>query len=94
LFYTNYSIELQLYRKPKEFGSIAEYTRIDIEQIKNLYNSLVINIKFFAERIAFYTNKKCLKGPWLKKGDKVYPGGLSDYCPSTSLTWAEQQLDK
>jgi hypothetical protein len=72
LFYTNYSIEPRPYREPREFGSIAEYTRIDIEQIKNLYNSLVIDIKFFAERIAFYTNKKCLEGPRLKKGDKVY----------------------
>jgi hypothetical protein len=72
LFYTNYSIEPRPYREPKEFGSIAEYTRIDIEQIKNLYNLLVIDIKFFAERIAFYTNRKRLKGPRLKRGDKVY----------------------
>jgi hypothetical protein len=72
LFYTNYSIEPRLYREPKEFGSIAEYTKIDIEQIRNLYNSLVIDIRFFAERIAFYTNKKRLEGPWLKKENKVY----------------------
>jgi hypothetical protein len=72
LFYTNYSIEPRPYRKPKDFGSISEYTRIDIEQIKNFYNLLVINIKFFAERIAFYINKKYLGGPRLKKGDKVY----------------------
>jgi hypothetical protein len=72
LFYTNYSIEPRPYRKPKDFRSISEYTRIDIEQIKNLYNLLVIDIKFFTERIAFYTNKKRLGGPWLKKGDKVY----------------------
>jgi hypothetical protein len=72
LFYTNYSIELQPYREPKEFGSIAEYTKIDIEQIKNLYNSLFFDIKFFAKRIAFYTNKKRFESPRLKKGDKVY----------------------
>jgi hypothetical protein len=72
LFYTNYSIEPKPYRKPKDFGSISEYTRIDIEQIKNFYNLLVIDIKFFVERIAFYTNKKYLGGSRLKKGDKVY----------------------
>ena len=71
-FYTNYSIEPQLYRKAKEISSIAEYTRIDIKQIKDLYNNLVIDIKFFVQQIAFYTNRKCLEGPWLKKGDKVY----------------------
>ena len=72
LFYTNYNIKLQLYKQAKEISSIAEYTRIDIEQIKDLYNNLVINIKFFVQRIAFYTNKKYFKEPWLKKGNKVY----------------------
>jgi effector-binding domain-containing protein len=33
---------------------------------------LVIDIKFFTERIAFYTNKKYFEGPRLKKGNKVY----------------------
>jgi hypothetical protein len=33
---------------------------------------LVIDIKFFTKRIAFYTNKKYLEGPRLKKGNKVY----------------------
>ena len=72
LFYTNYSIELQLYKEAREISSIAEYTRIDIEQIKNLYNNLVIDIKFFVQQIAFYTNQKYLKRPWLKKRNKVY----------------------
>ena len=72
LFYANYSIELQLYKEAKEISSIAEYTRIDVEQIKNLYNNLVIDIKFFVQQMAFYTNKKCLEGPWLRRGDKVY----------------------
>ena len=72
LFYTNYSLEPQLYKEAKEITSIAEYTRIDIEQIKNLYNNLVIDIKFFVQKIAFYANRKCLERPRLKKGDKVY----------------------
>ena len=71
-FYTNYSIEPQPYREAKEISSIAEYTRIDIEQIKNLYNNLVMDIKFFAQQMTFYTNKKRLEGPWLKKRNKVY----------------------
>jgi hypothetical protein len=71
-FYANYGIEPRPYGEPKDFGSISEYARIDVEQIKNLHDSLVMDIKFFAERMAFYANKKRLGSPRLKKGDKVY----------------------
>jgi hypothetical protein len=72
LFYTNYSIKLQLYKKPKKFEYITDYIKINIKQIKNLYNFLIINIKFFLERIAFYINKKYFKNFQLKKRNKVY----------------------
>ena len=33
---------------------------------------MLLNIKFYTNKAVFYYNKFYLKGPWFKRGDKVY----------------------
>jgi hypothetical protein len=43
-----------------------------IEDLRNLYKQLLLDIKFIAQYIAYYYNTKCSMEPMFKKGDKVY----------------------
>ena len=62
-FYANYGFNPAPYGELAEFSALAEFARIEVEQLKALYKSLALDIKFFAERSAVYANRKRLRGP-------------------------------
>jgi hypothetical protein len=70
--YTNFGFEpkaynLQLLDVVKSDAGITK-----VEDLRNLYEQLSLDIKFIAQRIAHYYNTKRSMEPTLKKRDKVY----------------------
>ena len=52
--------------------SIVSKAKIYVNELKDLYRELSINIIILRVRMAKYYNSKKTKGPVLKEGDKVY----------------------
>ncbi len=47
-------------------------TMMEVAELRYIYTEMQKELEFVRERMALYTNRKRLKGPIFKKGDKVY----------------------
>ncbi len=47
-------------------------TMMEVADFRHIYTEMQKELEFVRERMTLYTNKKRLKGPIFKKGDKVY----------------------
>ena len=61
-----------IYRASKPDLENIYFARINTGHIKRIYKQILLNIKFYTNKAAFYYNKSYLKGPRFKRGDKVY----------------------
>jgi hypothetical protein len=61
-FYTNYSLELYLYRELIKLVFIYKKVRLEIDKIKKLYLQLLKDLVFFRVKIAKYYNNKYSSG--------------------------------
>ena len=52
--------------------SIINKAKVQVDELKDLYRELSIDIIFLRIRMAKYYNSKRTRGPVLKEGDKTY----------------------
>ena len=52
--------------------SIINKAKVQVDELKDLYRELNIDIIFLRVRMAKYYNSKRTRGPVLKEGDKAY----------------------
>jgi hypothetical protein len=70
--YTNFGFEPQVYNMQLPDIAKSDIGITKAEDLKNLYEQLLLDIKFIAQRIVYYYNIKHSMEPMFKKGDKVY----------------------
>ena len=71
-FYANYGYEAETMRTPLLATTIAEDAKTNVEDLRDLYKCLWLDIIWMQRRMAKYYNNRRIAGLILKKGDKVY----------------------
>lgn len=69
--YANYGYTPTVYGEASEAKDAPTATKA-AEQLKQLHEELEIDLQFIQQRITRYANKRKMKGPSFKKGDKIY----------------------
>jgi hypothetical protein len=69
--YTNYRYTPTVYGEAREAKDAPAATKA-AEQLKQLHEELKTDLQFIQRRIIRYADKRRMKGPSFKKGDKVY----------------------
>jgi hypothetical protein len=70
--YTNFGFEPQVYNIQLPDITKSDIGITKVEDLKNLYEQLSLDIKFIGQQIVYYYNTKYSMELILKKGDKVY----------------------
>ena len=71
-FFTNYDYEPTTSYAMGTVESIVSKAEVQVNELKNLYRELSMDIMFLRVRMAKYYNSKRTRGPVLKEGDKAY----------------------
>ena len=71
-FFINYGYEPTISYAIGTVESIVSRAEVQVDEFKNLYRELSIDIMFIRVRMAKYYNSKKTRGPVLKEGDKAY----------------------
>jgi len=71
-FYANYGFQPQAYRNPRDGAILAEKAQVKVQDLKKLHQHLQQELSFVQARMQHYANRKRMKGPSFKEGDKVY----------------------
>jgi hypothetical protein len=58
--------------KTGKIAEISEKANIQVKHLRELQKQLQLDIKFLAQRISVYYNKKRLERPRFREGNKVY----------------------
>ncbi len=71
-FFANYGFEPETLKEPRGFAQLAQKATLQVGQLQLLQKELQKDIQFLSKRMALYANKKRVRGPTLKEGDKAY----------------------
>ena len=71
-FFANYGFQPQAYRHPRDGAILAEKAQVKVKDLKKLHQYLQQDLSFVQARMQYYANRKRIKGPSFKEGDKAY----------------------